>query len=193
MAEVSKDLCAHWQGSGAAGVFLERESALSGEHQHGPRPHGGSCGEVAVGVPDQGHILKPMAHTCGNVLEQARSGFSAAAAGIGAMRTEEDGLDLPTSLCQAFAHLLVNAVELREMEEATREARLVGDHKDTPALVIEPTNGLKTADNRLPFLWALDVAIGVKVDHAIPVEDDHRPVWLAEAIGHVASRERSAT
>src|SRR5262249_19230241 len=81
-------------------------------------------------------------------------------------------------------HRVVDGDQRGGVEEAARDARLVGRHCDAVVGLRQPRDRLEAALDRPPLLRRLDVRVAVVVDGAVAVEDDQF---------HTASLEISAT
>ena len=78
----------------------------------------------------------------------------------------------PPSIGERAVHLGVDGVQRRHVEQAARQARLVGRDHRVPAGVVETRDRLERARDRHPFVGRLDVVVAVLVDRAVAVEDD---------------------
>ena len=86
------------------------------------------------------------------------------------MRAEENGFYHAAVLGEMGMHFSVNPVQLIQGQLAPGESGLVGYNDSVITALIKPGNGLQAAGDCLPFLFRLDIVIGIMVNHAIHVE-----------------------
>ena len=150
-----------------------RLRALAGEHQHRLRAGRRRGLQVALARRRPWYVSPSGTLKRRADLEQhAGLRLAARAAGVGGVRAEEERVDAPADLRQRAHAACRGWRTASRVEQAARDARLVGRHHDAVAGLREPRDRLQAALDRLPLLGRLDVLVAVVVDGAVAVEDD---------------------
>ena len=158
--------------------------AFAGEHKDRLSADGISGLQVAQRIADTGHVGQIDIEAVRDVLQHARLGFAAVAAGFRTVRAIKDCIDAGAGMRQRQMHLVVNCAQRGNVEQTAPDARLVGCQHHVAASLIEARDGLQAAGNRYPFVRVLDELGTIVIDHAVAIENDEL---------HAASFERSAT
>src|SRR5690606_2201114 len=104
--------------------------------------------------------------------QQAGLWFATLAAFIRAVGPEKHTGDVPASLFDHAAHLLVHMCQLEFVEVLAGDAGLVAGPHHGEAGGGKPGDGLNAAGNGDPLVSGLDVVVGVLVDDTVPVQND---------------------
>ena len=182
--------------------------ALAGEHQHRPRAGGGG------GLRGRAARRPPCSTSSSDDVEAPRdleqharlAACGSAQPRVRGVRAEEERVDAPARLRRRALQRVVDREQRRRVEQAARDARLVGRHHDAIAGLRQARDRLQAALDRPPLLGRLDVVVAVVVDGAVAVEDDelhcrelgeigdavHRAVQLARAARGGCARTRAS-
>ncbi|KAG0764750.1 hypothetical protein G6F22_018159 [Rhizopus arrhizus] len=119
-----------------------------------------------------------------DLLEHAGARLAAGAVVIRTVRAQEHGIDAAADCGQLAPHLGVDGGQRVHVEQAARQAGLVGGDHHLPIRLRQSGDRLQAARQGDPFVGILDERIAVLIDDAVAVEDDQF---------HCASLEMSAT
>src|SRR5690554_4570527 len=156
--------------AGGKPARLQRAWPLARAHQPGCASECRGRLKVAQRVAHCGYALQACVVTGSNVFEKPRCRFAAAAAVIGAVGANEDGVDEAAGVGQFTPHAGMDGVERIHGKQAARQPRLVGGHDHAPAGARQPRNGVEATRYGLPFLRRLDEGVAVFVDDAVAIE-----------------------
>src|SRR3546814_4765356 len=92
----------------------------------------------------------------GNIVEHARPGFAACAVVVGAVRTNEYGIDAAPGAGQFAPQLGVYGVKRGHAEQPPGDAGLIAGDDDAPARSRQARNSLQAARQGDPLLGAFD-------------------------------------
>src|SRR5207253_236413 len=138
-------------------AFVARFLSLSGQHQHRPRAGGRGGLRVLQRIAHHVDVLERNVEAARDLEKHARLGLAALAARIRRMRAEEESVDAPARLPRGALQRLVDLEQRAGVEEAARNAGLVGRDDDAVAGLREPRDRLDRALDRAPLLERLDV------------------------------------
>src|SRR5687767_5108883 len=165
-------------------AIVARLGSLAGEHEHGLRAGCGRGLQIALRVAHHIGVVQRDIEAARDLEQHSRLRLAARAARLGGVRAEEEGVDAAADLPERAHQRFVDREQRARVEQAARDARLVGGHHDAVIGLREPCDRLEAARNRAKLLRRLDVLVAVVVDGAVAIEDDEL---------HCASFEMSAT
>jgi len=135
----------------------------------------GTCGtrslQVAQRITDQRYARQFDSQAFCNIDQQSWLRLATPAMVFRCMGTEEYGIDLPTGIPDCTAHLLMNAHQCVQVEQATSNPGLVGCHYYTPACPVQSCDCSQAAGNWMPLTGRLDVVVRVLVDDTVAIEN----------------------
>jgi hypothetical protein len=95
---------------------------------------------------------------------------------LGRVRAKYQEVDSASDSRQRGVHFPMNGGQCIELEKPSAHSGLIGGDGYLPAGAIEASDRFQAARDRPPLGWRFDIGGGLRVNNAIPVENDERHI-----------------